>query len=164
MHCEHFHQPLQATSVARSKWHAWRRISEYWKQPSFTASKGQNYEDLVWWWTDRFQVCLKVHTKWHLQILKFSWCNFRIVSNVDKKPLPQYQPPAIQRGFSSMSRIQKYIVQRHLQDRSRLSTSNGLFPPPDSDSDLHSETDFCTMQVFPLVQIQTLIPWFKCIE
>ena len=30
----------------------------------------------------------------------------------------------------------------------------GLFPPPDSDSD----KDSCTMQIFPLVQIGTLIP------
>ena len=34
---------------------------------------------------------------------------------------------------------------------------NGLFPPPDSDSDSDSKTDSCTLQVFPLAWIQTLI-------
>ena len=47
---------------------------------------------------------------------------------------------------------------RKIQIPQRASISNGLFPPPDSDSDSDSDTDSCTMQVFSLVQIQTLIP------
>ena len=35
---------------------------------------------------------------------------------------------------------------------------DSLFPPPDSDSDSDSDMDSCTMQVFPLIQLRTLIP------
>ena len=42
--------------------------------------------------------------------------------------------------------------------------SNGLFPPTETDTD--SQTDFCTMQVFPLVRsrrrIRTPFPMFTC--
>ena len=39
-----------------------------------------------------------------------------------------------------------------------LVMTNGLFPLMDSDSDSDSDMDSFTMEIFPLVQIQTLIP------
>ena len=39
-----------------------------------------------------------------------------------------------------------------------LCINNGLFTLPDPDSDPHSDSDYCTMQNFTLVQIWTLIP------
>ena len=60
--------------------------------------------------------------------------------------------------FTLSAKTAQRHFKRKIQIPQRASISNGLFPPPDSDSDSDSDTDSCTMQVFSLVQIKTLIP------